>query len=218
MMGAGIRLYHGSPEENFVPTFGLGNDRHDYGRGFYLTEFPELAKEWAAAGDKARDGWLHAYDLNLNGLRVFDFTELDPLAWLAELMKHREADDSRYYRENAVKFIARHGVDVSDYDVIRGWRADASYFYICKSFVRNNIGVGFLRELLSLGNLGIQYFLRTENAFSALTEIESEKEFVAAAEWYGRYNLRDSNARSKMYDLIQNDPRNDLSITFKDVL
>lgn len=29
-----IRLYHGSPEENFVPKFGLGNDRHDYGRGF----------------------------------------------------------------------------------------------------------------------------------------------------------------------------------------
>ena len=40
-----LRLYHGSPEESFIPTFGLGNDKHDYGRGFYLTEFPELAKE-----------------------------------------------------------------------------------------------------------------------------------------------------------------------------
>ena len=44
-----MKLYHGSQEENFVPTFGLGNDGHDYGRGFYLTEFPELAKEWALA-------------------------------------------------------------------------------------------------------------------------------------------------------------------------
>lgn len=172
-----MKLYHGSQEENFVPTFGLGHDGHDYGRGFYLTEFPELAKEWAVA-----------------------------------------ADDSRYYRESAAKFIARHGVDVSDYDVIRGWRANASYFYICKSFVRNNIDVAFLGELLRLGSLGIQYFLRTERAFAALVEIETEKESVDAAEWYGRYNRRDRDARSKMYDIIENDPRNDLSRTFKDVL
>ena len=36
-----IRLYHGSPERDFTPTFGLGWDQHDYGRGFYLTEFPD---------------------------------------------------------------------------------------------------------------------------------------------------------------------------------
>ena len=142
----------------------------------------------------------------------------DPLVWLAELMKHRAADDSRYYRESAAKFIAKYGVDVSGYDVIRGWRANASYFYICKSFVRNNIGVAFLGELLRLGSLGIQYFLRTERAFAALAEIEAEKESVDAAEWYGRYNRRDRDARSKMYDIIENDPRNDLSRTFKDVL
>ena len=213
-----MKLYHGSQEENFVPTFGLGHEGHDYGRGFYLTEFPELAKEWAVAADSHRNGWMHAYDLNLDGLKVLDFTALDPLAWLAELMKHRAADDSRYYRESAVKFIAKRGVDVSDYDVIRGWRANASYFYICKSFVRNNIGVDFLGELLRLGSLGIQYFLRTERAFAALAEIEAEKESVDAAEWYGRYNRRDRDARSKMYDIIENDPRNDLSRTFKDVL
>ena len=161
---------------------------------------------------------MHAYDLDLDGLRVLDFGALDPLAWLAELMKHRDADTSRYYRVNAPKFIAKYGVDVSEYDVIRGWRANASYFYICKSFVRNNIGVGFLDELLRLGNLGIQYFLRTEKAFAALTEIEAEKELVSAAEWYGSYNRRDTDARAKMYGLIEDDPRNDLSRTFKDLI
>ena len=69
-----------------------------------------------------------------------------------------------------------------------------------------------------MGSLGIQYFLRTERAFAALAEIEAEKESVDAAEWYGRYNRRDRDARSKMYDIIENDPRNDLSRTFKDVL
>ena len=40
-------LYHGSPNRVIVPKFGFGEDRHDYGRGFYLTENLELAKEWA---------------------------------------------------------------------------------------------------------------------------------------------------------------------------
>lgn len=44
-----IRLYHGSPERDFTPTFGLGRDLHDYGKGFYLTEFPDLARDWAVA-------------------------------------------------------------------------------------------------------------------------------------------------------------------------
>ena len=38
-------LYHGTSEKRFTPTFGLGNDKHDYGRGFYLTADFELAKE-----------------------------------------------------------------------------------------------------------------------------------------------------------------------------
>jgi hypothetical protein len=38
-------LYHGTSEKTVVPTFGLGNDKHDYGRDFYLTEDIELAKE-----------------------------------------------------------------------------------------------------------------------------------------------------------------------------
>lgn len=42
-----IRLYHGSPVKSFTPKFGLGEDKHDYGRGFYTTQNVELAKEWA---------------------------------------------------------------------------------------------------------------------------------------------------------------------------
>lgn len=29
------------------PTYGYGEDKLDYGRGFYLTDNLELAKEWA---------------------------------------------------------------------------------------------------------------------------------------------------------------------------
>ena len=40
-------LYHGTPDKEVTPTYGLGDDKHDYGRGFYLSEDIELAKEWA---------------------------------------------------------------------------------------------------------------------------------------------------------------------------
>lgn len=33
-----VILYHGSPKQEIVPTFGLGEEKHDYGKGFYLTE------------------------------------------------------------------------------------------------------------------------------------------------------------------------------------
>ena len=213
-----IRLYHGGPVENFVPTFGLGRDQHDYGRGFYLTESVRLAKEWAVAANTGEDGWLHVYDLDLEGLEIIDFREHGSLAWLAELMKHREADESRYYRENAPKFIAKYGIDISKADVVTGWRANASYFYIAKSLVRNNIGIDFLKDLLKLGDFGIQYFIRSEKSFARLTEIESLKERVPSQDFHGLYANRDNDARLKMYDLIENDPRNELKWTFKDVI
>lgn len=40
-------LYHGSPNRVIVPKFGFDEDRHDYGREFYLTENLKLAEEWA---------------------------------------------------------------------------------------------------------------------------------------------------------------------------
>jgi len=211
-------LYHGSQVENFVPTFGLGKEQHDYGKGFYLTESLDLAREWAVAANPVTNGWVHAYEFDMSGLCVLDFATLSPLAWLAELMKHRDGDSGKYYRESAPRFIERYGVDISGYDVVKGWRADASYFFICKSFVRNNIGVDFLKDLLVLGNFGVQYFIQTERAFSALMELDDRKELVSAADFHEKYNERDSVARSKMYDLIENDPRNKLDKTFKDLV
>ena len=38
-----IILYHGTPDLYVMPSYGLGNDKHDYGRGSYLTEDFDLA-------------------------------------------------------------------------------------------------------------------------------------------------------------------------------
>lgn len=86
-----IILYHGSPDETVTPKFGLGEEKHDYGKGFYLTESLELAKEWAVYRPNASNGWVHEFELNTEGLNILDFQKYSALTWLAELMKHRDA-------------------------------------------------------------------------------------------------------------------------------
>lgn len=181
-------LYHGSPNRVIVSKFGFGEDRHDYGRGFYLTENLELAKEWAVCRPDETNGWVHKYELEMDGLNILDFQKYDVLSWLAELMKHRDAADSRRYKMLAQKFIEKYGIDTCGYDVITGWRANASYFYIAKEFVRDNIDIEILEELLSLGGLGIQFCIKSERAFAQLSEVEQDIMSVDYSEFNDRYN------------------------------
>lgn len=200
-----IILFHGTPDKNVVPTYGLGDEKHDYGKGFYLTEDPELAKEWAVCRPNDENGWLHKYEFDTEGLKILDFQERNVLCWLAELMKHRDAADSKRYRMLAQKFIDKYGIDTSEYDVIKGWRANASYFYIAKQFVQDNIDVDILEDLLSLGGLGIQYCIKTELAYSKLHELSDDLSAVNYDEFNQKYNARDIDARRKMRDLVDSD-------------
>lgn len=200
-----IILFHGTPDEVVVPTFGCGEDRHDYGKGFYLTESPELAKEWAVCRPNDKNGWVHKYELNTEGLKILDFQKENVLSWLAELMKHRDAADSKRYKMLAKKFIEKYGIDTSGYDVIKGWRANASYFYIAREFVRDNIDIEILEELLSLGGLGIQYCIKSELAYANVKELENELISVEYEEFNKRYNFRDVIARERMKELVDSD-------------
>lgn len=200
-----IILYHGSPNKIVVPQFGFGEGKHDYGKGFYLTENIELAKEWAVCRPDETNGWVHKYELETGDLKILDFQEHNILSWLAELMKHRDASDSKRYKVLSKKFIAEYGIDTSEYDVIKGWRANASYFYIAKEFVRDNIDIEILEELLSLGGLGIQYCIKSELAYSKLTEVEDGLISVDYSEFNETYNERDIIARKKMRELVDSD-------------
>lgn len=212
-----IILYHGTPDKIVTPFFGGGDDKHDYGRGFYLTENIDLAKEWAVCRPNDKNGWVHKYELDTDGLEILDFKEKDVLSWLAELMKHRDAADSKRYRVLAAKFIEKYGIDTASYDVIKGWRADASYFYIAKEFVKDNIDIEILEELLSLGGLGIQYCIKTELAYSKLHEIKEAIIRVDYEEFNNKYNHRDIEARKNMRDLVDSD-RNKVTNVFSTLL
>ena len=118
-----IILYHGTPDKYVMPKYGGGDEKHDYGKGFYLTDNIELAKEWAVCRPNDINGWVHKFELETDGLKILDFQHLDVLAWLAELMKHRDAADTKRYRMLAEKFEAFNFhtivIDGNDFDQIR---------------------------------------------------------------------------------------------------
>ena len=210
-----ITLYHGSPYPTLEPRFGKGSDRPEYGRGLYLTPDKRLAREWAVCNET--EGYLYALDIDLEALTVLDFDAYDPLTWIAELMSHRGADSSVRYRRFAPRFIEKYKIDTSSYDVIKGWRADSSYFLIAKRFVRDELDASLLRDALKLGDLGIQYCIKTERAFKVLNQVYEPIEEVSIEMYLKKYNERDYTARQRLYDLI-NSERNTLRDTFSNYI
>lgn len=211
-----ITLYHGSPKQFFDLDSSKGEDKHDYGRGFYLTPTIELAKEWAVCNIDV-DGYLHKYEVDLTGLKVLDFDKENVLSWLAELMSHRDADTTASYIQNSKIFVNKFKIDTSGYDIIKGWRADASYFYIAKQFVRNEVDLSILDELLKKGDLGIQYCLKSKKAFKQTKEIIEDLSIVPVNVYKEKYIYRDKKAREEMRQLIVSE-RNIYETRFIDLI
>lgn len=53
-------LFHGTPDRIVVPTFGKGEEKHDYGQGFYLSESIDLCGA-KFSGERHREFY---YDLH----------------------------------------------------------------------------------------------------------------------------------------------------------
>ena len=71
--------------------------------------------------------------------------------------------------------------------------------------MRDNIDIEILEELLSLGGLGIQYCIKSELAYSKLTEVEDGLVSVDYSEFNEKYNERDIIARKRMRELVDSD-------------
>lgn len=139
-----LTVYHGSKEKVLVPQFGIGKKNNDYSQGFYTTPNKELAREWAYAGYTnyiGDTGYIHTYqNISLNGLYVLDFTEMDSMHWLAELLTYRQINITNGISEavasKRVNYIVKNfKIDTTNADIIIGYRADDSYFLVAQAFV-----------------------------------------------------------------------------------
>ncbi|MCR5417342.1 MAG: DUF3990 domain-containing protein [Lachnospiraceae bacterium] len=189
-----MRIYHGSDHIVTTPEYGKGKQYNDYGRGFYCTEDIDLACEWAV--DQERDGFVSTYELSTTNLRILNLNS-DPyciLHWITILLNNRQFELETPLSKEAVKYLSKHFMpDLTDVDIIIGYRADDSYFSYAQDFINGVISVSQLNKAMHLGNLGEQVFLRSKKAFDSIRFIEGK--MVSAGEWYERKYNRDKQAR-----------------------
>ena len=196
-----ITIFHGSSSEVNKPTYGVGNPRNDYGLAFYCTELNELACEWACPTEA--DGVVNEYELDCTGLKLLDLNSEDysVLHWLAVLVKNRPLGQRHQITSEMQNLLVKqYDVDLSNADIIYGYRADDSYFSFARLFLNNTISVESLEQALFLGGLGYQVALRSKKAFKHIRFVGSEA--VRGALWNPRRMERDSQAR-KAFERIQ---------------
>ncbi len=188
-------IYHGSKNIIEKPEFGKGNAKNDYGLGFYCTENIELAKEWACV-DNETNGYANRYEIDMTRYKVLNLCkdEYNILNWMAILLKFRTFDVINPISVQAKKYLLENFyIDVEDYDVIIGYRADDSYFSFAKDFINNTITVRQLAEAMKLGELGVQIVLKSKKAFEDVKFIDCEP--AECMEYYIKRVSRDKKAR-----------------------
>ena len=195
-MGNKITVYHGSTKIIEKPIFGAGNPNNDYGLGFYCTETIDLAKEWACSAES--DGYANQYTLDISNLSILSLTSGDYhiLNWLFVLLENRKFRISGEIAKQAKSYICEHfAVDYKQYDIIKGYRADDSYFSFATAFLNNTISVSQLEKAMVLGKLGEQVVAMSEKAIEAF---EFANAFLAQKEiYYPRILARDTSAREE---------------------
>lgn len=197
-------LYHGSSEIIEKPIFGKGKAYNDYGRGFYCTENFELAKEWACT--EGIDGYANQYEIETDGLKILNLSsgEYTILHWLALLMTYRKLRLSTPVMKRGAEWLKEHFlVNIEDYDVIIGYRADDSYFSFARAFVSNEISLGQLSHAMKLGKLGEQFVLKSREAFEAIQFVS----YVTSDNtiYYARRKARDDAARAAFFEELERD-------------
>lgn len=204
-------LWHGSDRIVEVPKFGLGKIHNDYGRGFYCSENAELAKEWACTG--GNDGYANRYELNMDGLRLLNLASPDYsiLHWITLLIENRSFRMDSAMEKGAADYLRKHFlIDAAAYDVIKGWRADDSYFSYARAFLSNSISVEQLGRAMKLGNLGEQIVLKSERAFERIYFEGVER--VPYNHYGPLRDVRDHEARAGYRRMLNEDPFGGLRI------
>lgn len=189
-----IKLLHGTDHIIEAPDINIGNPRNDYGRGFYCTKVDEMAREWACK--KNTDGFVNIYDFDDEGLNVLNLLDGQHtvLNWIALLLQYRTFHLGTELSIDARDYIIEHySVDLSEYDVVIGYRADDSYFQYAEAFVSGGLPLRSLNKALRLGRLGEQTVVVSQKGFDRLKFTEAYP--VDKSVYYPKFLDRDTKAR-----------------------
>lgn len=195
-----LTLFHGSKQIIQKPEYGKGKTWNDYGQGFYCTEVQDLAKEWACPDQS--DGFVNFYKLDISNLKILNLNSPDftTLHWLTLLVCNRIFDIDTQIMQQAVSYLkANFSIPIEAFDIIRGYRADDSYFSFARAFLSNQISYSQLQRAMKLGELGEQIVIKSQKAFSRLEFINFET--AEHNTWYQKRRLREDKAKSDFYSM-----------------
>ena len=197
-------FYHGSKKVIKEIKIKGSNKDNDYGASFYVTSDKESAKDWACKNDEI--GIVNKYSIrqkDFDSLKILDLTnkqKYSVLTWLAILMHFRSLDPSfKTTFENRLKWLEKFYVNVDDYDVIKGFRADDSYFKFPLKFISGLMSYENLQKVFMLGNLGIQYAFMSKKAVSKLKFVSSSQ---CEGKYVGKYYENVKNASNEFERII----------------
>lgn len=196
-----ITIFHGSEKIIEHPIWGEGRKNNDFGIGFYCTESLELAKEWAVSS--LRDGFANKYILDTKYLNILNLNSsaYTILNWIAVLVEHRLFSITTTVARRAKSYLVeKFGVNVNAFDIIRGYRADDSYFDYAESFINNAISVEQLAQAMKLGKLGEQIVIKSKYAFTKL----KYKGFEVAEQgkYYVHRKSRNDEANRQYFEML----------------
>lgn len=200
-------LYHGSVDVIEKPELGKEKKHNDYGPGFYCTENIELAKEWACT--EGQNGYANQYEIDLENLRVLNLSgeNYNILLWLALLVKYREMRlTTPIMRRGAEWLQNNYLIDVQDYDIVIGYRADDSYFSFARAFLSNQISLEQLSYAMRLGKLGEQVVLISREAFERVQYVSNE--IADTTVYFSLRMARDEAAREAYRKVLETEDEN----------
>ena len=196
-------FYHGSKQKIDNPIVQGSNSQNDYGPSFYTTQDLELAKEWACKNNEL--GAVNKYQIrtsDFNSLKILDLTnseEYSVLNWLAILMHHRALDLSFIHvHQQSLEWLKSFYININEYDVVKSFRADDSYFEFPLKFIEGQLSLEDLQEVFRLGNLGIQYAFMSKKAINKLKFVSCE---VVEEKYVGRHRNRVIEATKAFRDI-----------------
>ena len=198
-------IYHGSEFIIEKPEYLKGNIHNDYGLGFYCCSNQALAKEWAAR--RTGYGYVNKYTIRDDRLKILDLTKTpykDVLYWVALLVHNRRlSTDLKNNYPKEIKYLEeKYLVNIEEFDVIIGYRADDSYFHFPEAFIRSEITLESLNKIFQAGELGKQYVLISKRAFKLIKYIGYQESSIENKEDYYK---RKKSADHVFAELLKSD-------------
>ena len=198
-----MKIYHGSKTIIHEPIYRGSNVFNDYGPNFYTTDNFEDASIWACRNNTT--GYVNVYEVNLKNLKILNLTDKSKysvLHWIAILLDNREFSYSfrKLNQGRIMKITDKYHINLDDYDVIIGYRADDAYFRFPKEFISGNISLELLEKVFELGELGTQIVFHSEKAIKRL---HFKKAIPADSKFVGHYFEQVQRATSIFDDLLK---------------